>query len=588
MQYRLTADEWTTDTNDWAIYSESVDVENPEFVYVKTDREGKILWAIKTNGDIFYGFGIPTKIKNLIETLTNDNQKRIIKLEEHQDNIENPEYVYVIIDNNNNILFAIDKNGKIVTNNEDFNIDLSNYVTKDQIANLATKEYVDSKSLSTEQSIAISNIGLVPSYYESYIADKIDQFNSLFIEEQDKSDSFIFVTDIHCAGNRMNSPALIKRILENSCISKVIFGGDIPGGSVPQGSDISVAKNLLKRELRAYKKFQNAVEPLARWYPCRGNHDLNAIGIYGQDEQGSWIIEFFDGLKVGATWNLFERHLDNYGKTERDFDDRTSCHYYFDCESAKIRYIIADGENTNVDGNIAEYTISDAQIKWIVENAVLTIPDGWDFIFCMHEPIVPKLDRSAGSWLKLRNLVKAINNKTTYNVGSKVYDLQNVAANVIVTMSGHEHVDGETFDEGVLHVTTNCDTFNADYRDSMFVGNVENRNGGTTTEQCFDIVNVNKDTHVVDCIRVGWGRNRRFHYNQIIIDTIGTQLQLPFTLANITSYKVVDCNNVYLDTSESQNATIMNGLLTAVAQGEVMAVAFDENYNTEFFNIKIN
>ena len=53
VQYRLMADEWSTDTEDWAIADEGVYVENPEFVYVKTDKDGKILWAIKADGSIY-------------------------------------------------------------------------------------------------------------------------------------------------------------------------------------------------------------------------------------------------------------------------------------------------------------------------------------------------------------------------------------------------------------------------------------------------------------------------------------------------------------------------------------------------------
>ena len=52
VQYRLMSNEFSTDTTQWAIDDESVQVENPEFVYVKTDREGKILWAIKIDGNI--------------------------------------------------------------------------------------------------------------------------------------------------------------------------------------------------------------------------------------------------------------------------------------------------------------------------------------------------------------------------------------------------------------------------------------------------------------------------------------------------------------------------------------------------------
>ena len=67
VQYRLMADEWSTDTEDWAIADEGVYVENPEFVYVKTDKDGKILLAIKTNGGIYYGAGVPQQVKDYIE-----------------------------------------------------------------------------------------------------------------------------------------------------------------------------------------------------------------------------------------------------------------------------------------------------------------------------------------------------------------------------------------------------------------------------------------------------------------------------------------------------------------------------------------
>jgi hypothetical protein len=67
VQYRLTSDSWSIDTADWAIADEGVYVENPEFVYVKTDAEGKILWAIKIDGGIYYGAGVPQQVKDYIE-----------------------------------------------------------------------------------------------------------------------------------------------------------------------------------------------------------------------------------------------------------------------------------------------------------------------------------------------------------------------------------------------------------------------------------------------------------------------------------------------------------------------------------------
>lgn len=67
VQYRLMADDWSTNTEDWAIADEGVYVENSEFVYVYTDGEDKILWAIQKDGNIYFGAGCPQQVKDYIE-----------------------------------------------------------------------------------------------------------------------------------------------------------------------------------------------------------------------------------------------------------------------------------------------------------------------------------------------------------------------------------------------------------------------------------------------------------------------------------------------------------------------------------------
>ena len=59
IQARLMADEFTTDTTQWAIAEEGVYIDNPEFVYVKTDNEDKILYGVKKDGEFFFGVGCP-------------------------------------------------------------------------------------------------------------------------------------------------------------------------------------------------------------------------------------------------------------------------------------------------------------------------------------------------------------------------------------------------------------------------------------------------------------------------------------------------------------------------------------------------
>ena len=66
IQARLMANSFTTDVTQWAIAEEGVYVENPEFAYVKTDAEDKILWAIKKDGGIYYGAGVPQQVIDYI------------------------------------------------------------------------------------------------------------------------------------------------------------------------------------------------------------------------------------------------------------------------------------------------------------------------------------------------------------------------------------------------------------------------------------------------------------------------------------------------------------------------------------------
>ena len=68
VQYRLMADEWSTDTEDWVIAEEGVYVENPEFIDVKLDANKRILWAInRKDGTVHFGAGVPPQIIEYIQ-----------------------------------------------------------------------------------------------------------------------------------------------------------------------------------------------------------------------------------------------------------------------------------------------------------------------------------------------------------------------------------------------------------------------------------------------------------------------------------------------------------------------------------------
>ena len=147
VQYRLMSDEFTTDTTQWAIAEEGIYVENPEYIYVKTDKEGKIIWAIKTDGSIHYGTGVPQQVKDYIEKKIAD-----LSLDEYEDIVafltdylgndttlkalingineripeltDSPEYLQITTDQNSRILKGIKKDGTVfVVNNQEIDGD---------------------------------------------------------------------------------------------------------------------------------------------------------------------------------------------------------------------------------------------------------------------------------------------------------------------------------------------------------------------------------------------------------------------------------------------------------------------------------
>lgn len=120
VQCRLMANEWSTDTDDWAIAEEGVYVESLEFVYVKTDSEGKILWAIKTDGDIYYGAGVPQQVvdyinKRIAELSLDEYDTLKVMIDSINERIpeiiESPEFLEVTTDSEDKVLEGIQEDG---------------------------------------------------------------------------------------------------------------------------------------------------------------------------------------------------------------------------------------------------------------------------------------------------------------------------------------------------------------------------------------------------------------------------------------------------------------------------------------------
>ena len=80
MQYRLTADEWSTNTEDWSFCGDDVLVDNPYFARVFLDKKNKIAVAITVDGGVYYGAGVPKQVVEYInEQIEELNLPQIIE-----------------------------------------------------------------------------------------------------------------------------------------------------------------------------------------------------------------------------------------------------------------------------------------------------------------------------------------------------------------------------------------------------------------------------------------------------------------------------------------------------------------------------
>ena len=67
LQCRLMSSDWSIDTNNWAICSDTILIENEEYIGAYTDRDGRFLVGIRrADGHVIYGAGVPPQIVEYI------------------------------------------------------------------------------------------------------------------------------------------------------------------------------------------------------------------------------------------------------------------------------------------------------------------------------------------------------------------------------------------------------------------------------------------------------------------------------------------------------------------------------------------
>lgn len=214
VQFRYMLDDATdvsdfTNTDNWSFCGDDVYVENPEFVRVITDKEGRIVIAIEKNANVLFGAGVPQQIvdyiREKIEELSLDEYEDIVAfldgleegdktlqtlLDEKVDKdenkslidenfangisyIENPEFSYVSLDSENKVLFGVQKDGNFL-----FGCGVPKQVIdyiEEKIAALSLDEYEDIVSFLSDYLGSDTTLKVMIDGINATIADKLDK-----------------------------------------------------------------------------------------------------------------------------------------------------------------------------------------------------------------------------------------------------------------------------------------------------------------------------------------------------------------------------------------------------------------------------
>lgn len=253
----------------------------------------------------------------------------------------------------------------------------------------------------------------------------------------------------------------------------------------------------------------------------KGNHDLN-----DWDNLPSEVLTDRDWSDMFLTYAE-----ENYGivRQTKSSGERSTWHYY-DIEDKKIRIISVDIQDSdkvtvNDEGNVKHYGskswyISNEQFNWIASEA-LSFDDkeekDWGVIIALHMLKDDTADHESASE-KLLCLCEAFNTQNKYKVNyrapfNRFFDLDIEAdftryadlekkPHLICWFVGHEHVDQHEIRHGINIIYTlnnSCTDVCSDARVA--------RIPGTSTQNSFDIVNIDTHTRRIRIIRHGAGVN---------------------------------------------------------------------------------
>jgi hypothetical protein len=348
-------------------------------------------------------------------------------------------------------------------------------------------------TLSKTNSESISEVlPPVPWYYteDAYMSSKVASLQAE-LEAVSNGDAFVFFTDLHIADNACSSFPIIREVLRETSIDKVICGGDIPTAYNEGTTFISPmddAEDSLKLQARKYGRLVNSyIKPYASYFGVRGNHDFHIQ----QNASSEMITEPYSW-----TYNYLIRNAEKDAVLESD-----NAYYYFDNKAQKLRYIFLNEYELVGDAP----GLSQEQYEWLIDT--LDVPENWEIVVIGHTPIYSEMTSYESVLAPVWGILTAYQNRQTYSYSGDVSINANFSsANGIIVgyFCGHNHRSEDFFVDNVLTMSFICD---ARYTTSQIT-----RQYKTTSEASVAVLVIDKDNGTVKEFNYGAGFDRSKTY----------------------------------------------------------------------------
>lgn len=321
-----------------------------------------------------------------------------------------------------------------------------------------------------------------PEFYNEHIADVICRYNEAHAQITNSA-AFIFITDVHIHLNGRASVPLICRIGEHTDVKTVLCGGDFCWAWGSKAECIS--------QLEDSFAYLAPIKETMQLHMARGNHDVTVRNSW-EDARG-YTMPFEQVQDYFAAYN-----------SQASGAVAGKLYFYADDAATKTRYVILDTTEFQLEtgaGWGVQYGMSREQLSWLCREALcLDEAEGWSIVVMGHVPCCSQLPGYSQELDALAQILEAFKNKSACAYG----DFRDAKAELILYLCGHNHKDRHAVSNGLLHVSTGCDSYCKD--DDM------DRTVGTVDNTLFDLFLVDKDKKTLQIFRIGAGKDRHLSY----------------------------------------------------------------------------